>query len=78
MSDELKQKILEVYLEHTEKSKTLGLWSHVVAEELGLDESEVKSECDFLEDDEYLEKESATFPGDKVLNVGVRITSKGN
>jgi len=77
MSDELKKRILEAYLDHTEKNATLGLYYHVIAEELGLDTDEVVSECKYLEDDGYLEKEKRKFSGDKELTTGIRITSNG-
>ena len=77
MSDELKKKILESYLDHTEKSATTGLYYHKMAEELGLDEAEVVSECQYLEDDGYLEKEKMTWSGGNVHTIGIRITSKG-
>ncbi len=48
-----------------------------MAEELGLDEAEVVSECKYLEDDGYLEKEKSTWPGGDVHTIGIRITSKG-
>lgn len=77
MSDELRKIILETYLKHTEESTTHGLWYHAIAKELGLDENIVKAECGYLEDDECIEEEKMTFPGNKVHGVGVRITSKG-
>ena len=77
MSDELKKTILEAYLDHTEKSATTGLYYHVMAKELGLNEDKVVSECKYLEDDRCLEKEKIKIPGDRDLSIGVRITSKG-
>jgi len=77
MSDKLKKKILEKYLEHAKKSEYLGLWSRDIAKELELDEDEVKTECNFLEDDGHLEKEIMEWSGGQRHAVGVRITSKG-
>ena len=77
MSDELRKIILEAYLKHTEESTTAELWYHKIAKELGLDENKVQTECIYLENNGYLEKEKGRFPGDRILTTGVRITSKG-
>jgi len=78
MSDELKRKILEIYLENTEKGRTTGNWYHVVAESIpGLDKTEFISECQYLEDEEYLEKIMMKWSGGDERAIGVRITSKG-
>jgi len=77
MSDELKRKILEIYLENTEKGRTVGNWYHTVAESMEEDNTKVISVCEDLEDEKCLEKITERFPGDKVLPTGIRITSKG-
>jgi len=77
MSDELKRKILEIYLENTEKDRTTGNWYHTVAESLDEDNSIIESLCHDLEDEKCLEKITMRFPGDKVLPTGIRITSEG-
>lgn len=78
MSDELKRKILEIYLENTEKDRTMGNWYHVVAESSGLNKTEFTTECQFLEDEEYLEKIiHRGASNDRDVTLGVRITAKG-
>ena len=56
MSDELKRKLLEIYLENTEKDRTIGNWYHTVAESLEEDNSIIESLCQDLEDEKCLEK----------------------
>ena len=77
MSDELKRKLLEIYLENTEKGRTSGNWYHIVAESLEEDNSIIESLCKDLEDEECLEKETMKFTNGKALTTGIRITSKG-
>ena len=77
MSYDLKKIILKTYLKHTEEGSTHGLYFHAVAKELKLDENQVNSECQYLMDDGLLEKITSTFPDNKILTIGVRITSKG-
>lgn len=79
MSHELKKKILEKYLELSEKSQTMGAWHHTIADELTENEEEraqIITECGFLQDDGYLEK-IITEAFNKNIAIGIRITSKG-
>ena len=77
MSDELKRKILEIYLEHTENGRTMGNWYNTFAESSGLNNAEVESEGQYLEDEGCLEKITRKFSNGKELATGIRITSKG-
>ena len=76
MSAELQKKILKKYLEYTENGKTSGLYFHEMAKILDEDKEKVKAECQFLEDEKYLEREKTDVLGKKVT-ISVRITSKG-
>jgi len=72
MSDELKRKILEIYLENTEKGRTSGNWYHTVAESLEEDNSIIESLGNDLEDEKCLEKETMRLKNNKVLFTGIR------
>jgi hypothetical protein len=79
MSDELKRKILEKYLEHSEQSQDFGTWHHKIADELTDNKDEkslIIAECGFLQDDGCLEDIMREAFG-KNSSIGVRITSKG-
>lgn len=79
MLNELKKKILEKYLELSEKSHTTNAWHHTIADELTENEEEraqIITECGFLQDDGYLEKIIIDAFG-KNIPIGIRITAKG-